>query len=291
MTLLDAVLEYTRTHPGASPFMTPVDGLLFLRSDAPKPPSHRIFRPSLCVTLQGAKRSTFGRRTFTYAAGEALVVSVEMPAVSKILAAGEAQPYVGLVLELDDAAMRDMLERIDTLRDDGSREFAVHVARVQGPLEDALVRLVRLLDTPDAARVLAPLMMREISYWLLSGPHGAAIARFVLGSSRPTRLVEAINVLRSRFDQALRVEDLADVAKMSPSTFYREFKALTSMTPLQYQKHLRLLQARQLMLSGAANAESAGYQVGYESPSQFNREYARMFGAPPRRDVSSLGIA
>jgi len=130
--------------------------------------------------------------------------------------------------------------------------------------------------------------MKEICYWLLAGPHGAEVAQVVLASSHVQRVVKAIHVLRNQFAEAVSIDDLAAVAQMSASAFHRQFKALTSMTPLQYQKQLRLMEARQLMVSGAANAETAAYQVGYESPSQFSREYTRMFGAPPRRDIESL---
>jgi transcriptional regulator GlxA family with amidase domain len=148
--------------------------------------------------------------------------------------------------------------------------------------------MVRLLDTPDAIPMIYPLLMREISYWLLTGPHGGEIAGLALSSSRSQRVISAIHALRERFAEPVRIEDLARTAQMSPSAFHREFKALTSMTPLQYQKQLRLLEARRLMTADTANVETAAFQVGYESPSQFSREYARMFGAPPRREVVAL---
>jgi transcriptional regulator GlxA family with amidase domain len=151
--------------------------------------------------------------------------------------------------------------------------------------------MVRLLDTPQAIPILAPMIMREICYWLLSGPDGSEVARVVLANSHAQRVVNAIHALRDQFTETVRIEELAAVAQMSPSTFHRQFKALTSMTPLQYQKQLRLLEARNLMVAGEANAEAAAYQVGYESPSQFSREYARTFGAPPRRDIATLKTA
>ena len=145
-----------------------------------------------------------------------------------------------------------------------------------------------LIETPDAIPVLAPMIVREISYWLLTGPHGSDVANVVLGATHVQNIVRAIHVMREKFSETLRVEDLADIAHLSPSAFHRQFKALTSMSPLQYQKQLRLVEARHLMLSGAANAETAAFKVGYESASQFSREYARMFDAPPRRDMLSL---
>jgi AraC-like DNA-binding protein len=289
LTLVEAVKRYIDAQNGASPFITPIEGLAILRSDTEKPPSHLIFKPSLCITLQGAKRSTFGSRRFIYRPGQVLVVSVEMPAVSRVVQASPTEPYLGIVLEVDPEALRDVLQQLERPPapvDDP--EFGVLIANFGGPLADCVLRMVRLLDTPRAIPVIAPLIMREICYWLLAGPSGGEIVKFVLTSSRAKRIIDAIYALRDAYDKAVRIEALAEIAQMSLSAFHREFKALTSMTPLQYQKQLRLLQARQLMVAGAANAETAAYQVGYESPSQFSREYTRMFGSPPRRDIVAL---
>lgn len=279
--------------PGkASPFATAVDGLILLRSDHERHPSHHIIQPALCVVAQGAKRTTFGGRHYEYGAGQALVVSVEMPALSRVVKASPAEPYLGLAIEFDPAVMRDVLASLDTpptpLVAQGNVGHGVFVTDFDGPLADCVLRLVRLLDTPKAIPVIAPMVMREICYWLLVGPHGNEVAKVVLANSHAERVVNAIHVLRNQFSETLRIEDLAAVAQMSPSAFHRQFKALTSMTPLQYQKQLRLLEARHLMVNGAVNAEVAAYRVGYESPSQFSREYSRMFGAPPRRDIATL---
>ena len=155
----------------------------------------------------------------------------------------------------------------------------------QGPLADCALRLVRLLQTPKAIPTLCPLIMREICYWLLTGSHGGDIARMALANSPSQRVISAMHSLRSRFRETVRMDDLAAIARMSTSALHRQFKALTS---LQYQKQLRLLEARRLMVSRAFNVEAAAFEVGYESPSQFNREYARMFGSPPKRDLKHL---
>ena len=151
-----------------------------------------------------------------------------------------------------------------------------------------LFRSVRLLDTPKAIPTLYPVIMREICYWLLTGPHGGDVARITLANSPSQRVISAMHSLRSRFREPIRIEELAAIARMSPSAFHRQFKALTASTPLQYQKQLRLLEARRLMISSAVNVEAAAFQVGYESPSQFSREYARTFGAPPKRDAQQM---
>ena len=157
-----------------------------------------------------------------------------------------------------------------------------------GPLEDCALRLMRLLDTPPAIPVLYPAIMREICYWLLTGPRGREIVSMTLTNSHAHKVISAIHLLRDRFTQPVRIGELASVAQMSPSAFHRQFKAITSMTPLQYQKQLRLLEARRLMVAHAMNVETAAFQVGYESPSQFSREYSRLFAVSPRRDVIFL---
>ena len=166
--------------------------------------------------------------------------------------------------------------------------FASSTPLQVGMLIDCTLRTIRLLETPKAIPVLYPAIMREICYWLLTGPHGGEVMRMTLANSHAERVVKAIHTLRDRFAEPIRIDELASIAKMSPSAFHRQFKAITAMTPLQYQKQLRLLEARRLIVAEAANVETAAFQVGYESPSQFSREYSRMFGAPPRRDVAAL---
>ncbi len=160
-----------------------------------------------------------------------------------------------------------------------------------GPLADCALRLARLLETPQAIPALHPGIMREICYWLLAGPQGGDIARLALKTGPSRNITDALRTLRDRFREVVRVEDLAEIAHMSASAFHRQFKDLTSYTPLQYQKHLRLLEARRLMVTHGFNVEAAAFEVGYESPSQFSREYARLFGAPPKRDVQRLQLA
>ena len=187
--------------------------------------------------------------------------------------------------------MREVIEKLDeppsTSGETGAGWF---VTDLDGPMADCALRMVRLLETPKAIPLLYPSMMRELCYWLLTGPNGGDVAKIVLANGYAQSVVTAIQTLRDRFAEPVRIEELADAAQMSVSAFHRQFKALTSMTPLQYQKRLRLIQARNLMVTDAANVETAAFRVGYESPSQFSREYARMFGAPPRRDVRGTGF-
>jgi AraC-like DNA-binding protein len=287
--LAEALLRYTDRQPGESPYRTAIDSMAIMRSDHPKPPTHMIFRPAMCIVAQGAKWASFGGNQLEYRAGQALVIGVETPSVGRVFEASPDEPCLVLAFELDTAIMRSVAEELEAPpKASGETGRGVFVTDFQGPLADCALRLVRLLDTPRAIPALHPVIMREICYWLLTGPHGGDVARMTLAHSPSQRVISAMHSLRSRFNETVRVEELAAVAQMSPSAFHRQFKALTSQTPLQYQKQLRLLEARRLMVSSAVNVEAASFQVGYESPSQFSREYARMFGAPPKRDAKQM---
>lgn len=287
--LAEALLRYTDNQPGESPFMTAIDGLAILRSDHPKPPRHMIALPAICIVAQGAKWATFGDNRLEYRAGQALVVGIETPSIGRVIEASPEEPCLVLAFELDLAIIRSVAAGLDKPpRGSGEPGRGVFVSDFQGPLADCALRLVRLLDTPEAISTLYPLIMREICYWLLTGPHGGAVARMALANSPSQRVISAMHSLRSRFRETVRIDDLAAIARMGTSMFHRQFKALTSLTPLQYQKQLRLLEARRLMVSRAFNVEAAAFEVGYESHSQFSREYARMFGAPPKRDLKHL---
>ncbi len=287
--LMQAVRRYTDAQVGESPFATGIEGLTILRSDHEKRPNYLIFKPALCIVVQGAKWAIFGGQRLDYRAGQALVVSVEMPAFGTVAEASPSEPYLGIIIEFDLAIMRKVMDELDTPPEASSTVGrGVFVTDFNGALEDCTLRMVRLLDTPKAIPVLYPTIMREICYWLLTGPHGSEVVKMTLANSHTQRVISAIHTLRDRFAEPVRIEELALLARMSPSAFHRQFKAVTSMTPLQYQKQLRLLEARRLMLSDAANVETAAFQVGYESPSQFSREYSRMFAMSPRRDIALL---
>jgi AraC-like DNA-binding protein len=287
--LAEALLRYTNSRPGESPFTTPIESLAILRSDRPKAPSHVILRPAMCIVAQGAKWASFGGSRLQYRAGQALVIGVETPSIGQVVEASPGEPCLVLAFELDLAIMRAVAEELDTPpRPSGRPPQGVFVTDFEGPLADCALRLVRLLETPKAIAMLYPGLMREICYWLLTGAHGGDVARLALNSSPSQPLIRAVQELRLRFSEAVRIDELAAIARMSSSVFHRQFKTLTSLTPLQYQKQLRLLEARRLMVSRGFKAEAAAFEVGYESASQFSREYARMFGAPPKRDLQRL---
>ena len=288
-SLTELVWRYTEAQPGQSPFTTCIEGLTILRSDHQRRANPLLYKPALCITVQGLKSAAFGDQCHQYSAGQAMLVSVEMPGFGTVMEASPDKPYLGVILELDLAVLRAVAsEFAHPPKPSEPTEGGVYVTDFDGPLKDCTIRLIRLFDSPSAVPFLYPAIMREISYWLLSGPHGGGVIRMTLSNDHEHRILQAVHYLRDRFAESVRIGDLAAVAQLSPSAFHRQFKAVTAMTPLQYQKQLRLLEARRLMTAGAANVEDAAFRVGYESPSQFSREYGRMFGLPPRRDVHLL---
>jgi AraC-like DNA-binding protein len=290
--LINAVTTYIDAHGGGDGlFATPIDGVSFMRSTRATMPHHMLYKPALCLVIQGGKSIMLGDDVFNYRAMQALVVSVELPAFGRVTEASVDAPYLGITIEFDVAVMREVMNQLDTPpKPRGDAGLSVFVSNVEGPLGESVLRLVRLLATPDAISVLTRSAMRELCFWLLTGPHGAEVCKIAIPDSHTRRVANAIHVLRDHFARAIRVEELARAAQMSLSSFHQHFKILTSMTPLQYQKQLRLLEARRLMTNEAVNVETAAYRVGYVSPSQFSREYSRMFGTPPKRDVASLKV-
>lgn len=266
--------------------VTPVPGLTLMRTSLPTPPGHMQYRPKLCVVTQGAKQVLVADKSVVYGSGEAMVVTIEMPVVSQVVEAAPEHPFTGLTLDLDLEIILDVVTRLDPANHpQGAAGFGLTVSAVEPQLEGALLRLLELVDQPQAVDILYPAIMRELAYWLLRGPASCNVARMVLPEGQPLRIAKAIAHLRETFDTPVSVADLASMAGMSPSSFHHHFKTLTSISPLQYQKQLRLLEARRMMVTEGANASVAAIAVGYESPSQFSREYARMFGAPPRRET------
>lgn len=286
--LLATVTAYIEGQGGGEGlFPTPIDGFNIVRScQAMMMPMRAIYRPSLCVVIQGGKEILFGDDMMSYGAMECLVVSVELPASGRIAKASPDAPYIGVTIDLDVTVMREVVEQLDEPPvPPTSPGPCMFVSRVDAPLADCIQRLIRMSEAPKTIPILYPSIMREICFWLLNSPHGGELYRLALPESNIERVVKAISVLHTNFAHTLHVEHLAEIARMSPSSFHQHFKALTSMTPLQFQKQLRLLEARRLMVVEAASVAEAAYQVGYESASQFSREYCRMFGAAPKRDA------
>ncbi|EJL78475.1 DNA-binding domain-containing protein, AraC-type [Polaromonas sp. CF318] len=282
--LLDVVGRYAEAHADkAGLAQTAIPGLSLVRATSPSGLVHAISQPLVCLLLQGSKQVTLGTQTFVFSAGDSLLITADVPTVNQITRASLAKPYLSLVLELDLAVIADLVLQME----DGPAPdaAAVRVGATESEVADAAQRLMQLLDRPAALPVLQAQRVREMHYWLLAGRLGAAIRRLGWPDGHAQRVARAVSVLRADFARPLPVERLAGVAGMSPSSFHQHFRSVTSLSPLQFQKQLRLIEARRLMLSEGLSASSAAFAVGYESVPQFTREYGRMFGLPPVRET------
>ena len=270
-------------------FTTAVDGMHIIRLSEETLPNGVVYKPSLCITVQGMKEVAFGEAVFDYGEMGFLLVAVEMPAFGRVTKASKERPYLCITIDLDIGVLREVMDQLDEPPvPSNNLGIGVFASPLDGGLADCVGRLVRLLDNLKAIAILQPMIMREICFWLLTGPYAGEICKLVLPNSHMQRVAAAIFLLRENFTKPVRIEHLAAAARMSATSFHQHFKTLTSMTPLQYQKQLRLLEARRLMASNDVSVSHAAFQVGYESPSQFSREYARMFGTPPKRDLTEL---
>jgi AraC-like DNA-binding protein len=274
--------------PSAGEKRTAIPGLSLHRRTAPTPCNPTTYEPNLTVFVQGRKRVNMGGTTYVCDDSTFLLTSVDVPVVSQIFAS-EEKPYLALRLALEMPMVREIISREDLLEPVvSSRTRGIAVGKTTAELLSAFLRLFDLLDTPQDIPFLSNTIQREIVYRLLRGPQGDRLRAIATSGDQSHRTAKAIALLRSNFDKPLRVEELADVARMGTSTFHHHFRALTSMSPLQYQKQLRLHAARDRMLIEGLDAASAAFEVGYESASQFNREYKRFFGQPPMRDIRTL---
>ena len=269
---------------------TGLASLYLKRQTEPTQLVHTAQWPCFGLVAQGAKRLQLGTETYTYAAGDYVLVSLDLPMSSCIVEASEAQPHLGMGFAIDPQLLKEVLGRFGNGHADAPAhpqlpERGVVVAKASADLLDATLRLLRLLDRPQDIPVMAPLLEQEVLYRLLVGPYGARLRQIALAESPSNKVAKAISWLRSNYASPLRIEDLADRVGMSESSLHHNFKTVTAMTPMQYQKQLRLHEARRLMLVERLDVGSAGYAVGYQSPSQFSREYARLYGQPPIRDV------
>jgi AraC-like DNA-binding protein len=268
---------------------TPIPGLTLFRREAPARPAVCMVEPSIVMVAQGAKRLLVGGEGYGYDAERFLTTSLDLPANSEVIEASASKPCFGLGLKLDVRLLAELIaQNPEVPRPDRSPQSSVGVGEITVGLLEPLLRLVHLLDEPEAIPVLAPLIQREIHYRLLATDQAPRLRKITSIGSQSHRVARAIDWLKLHYAESLRIEDLAARAQMSVSGLHHHFRQLTGMSPLQYQKWLRLNEARRLMLSEGAEAATAGFSVGYESPSQFSREYARLFGAPPRRDVEAL---
>jgi AraC-like DNA-binding protein len=266
-------------------------GLVLTRLSSPTGPEHAVLEPWFCMIAQGAKDVLLGGEWFHYDPAHYLISTLGVPAVGRVVEASRERPYLGLRLSLEPSVVTSVMVEsgvgVDS-RGEGAGVKGLGVSPLDAALLDAAVRLVRLIDRPAEYRVLAPLVVREIVYRLLSGPQCGRLRHLATFGGQTHRMVRAVEKLRDSFDKPLRIEDVARELGMSASGFHAHFKAVTAMSPLQFQKHLRLQAARRLMLNENLDAGEAGFRVGYEDRSHFTREYKRHFGEPPMRNVERL---
>ncbi|MFO1105884.1 MAG: AraC family transcriptional regulator [Amaricoccus sp.] len=268
---------------------TSIPRLGLMRSDAPTVFGPGFYQPVVCFAAQGRKQISVAGRDYAYDSEHYLAVALDLPVMARITEASPEAPYLVIRLSLDPGLLAGLM--LDMPGAAGLRSPGLGIGRMEPDLLDAVLRMVRLIDRPEEAAALAPLVEREILWRLLLGPQGPMLRQIALADSRLARVGRAIGWIRAHFDQPLRIADLAERAAMSPATLHRHFRAVTAMSPLQYQKHLRLHEARRRLLVAHDAAQDVGFRVGYESPSQFSRDYARLFGAPPARDGARLRAA
>lgn len=268
---------------------TPISNLLFFRREAPSLPCACTIEPSVLFVVQGAKQLLLGEQSFAYDTEHFLLNSLDLPASSQVLEASPDRPCLGLMIRLDLRVMADIIAQsgMPPPRERGA-DGSTAIGTVTPALLEPVHRLLALLDEPDAIAVLAPLIEREIHFRLLKSDLAGRLWRMASVGSQSHRIVRAVDWLRTNYAQPLRIDELAAHVQMSPSTLHHHFRLLTAMSPLQYQKWLRLNEAKRLMLNEHLDAANAAFQVGYESPSQFSREYGRLFGVTPKRDINGL---
>ncbi len=288
--LLKICRHYADTHAAHNGVAaTPVPGLTIVRSLHPDDLQVAVSKPLLAMLLQGRKRVSTGANSFEYGPGEAMVISADIPTVSQITKASASEPYYSLVLELNIGVLRELQAEMPAERSHVMN--GIHVERIRIDVADSAYRLVKLLENNEALNILGNGIVRELHYWLLRSEHGAAIRALATVDSHAGRINRAIAILRNDFMQPISIRELASASGMSLSVFHQHFRALTSLTPLQFQKQLRLIHARNLMLTNGMGITHAASAVGYTSASQFTREYARMFDSPPGRDIKRLRVS
>ena len=286
---LDEIHAWARSRADADGLVrTAVPGLGLMCLEHPGPKLRVVYRPLVCLVLQGRKQLLVGRQEAVCGAGQALIVSADMPVTGQVIEASAAVPYLALAVELDMAALSEQAAQLGGTQPSDRAARTLLVQPTDAAVLDCGRRLLQLIERPEAIAFLHAGLLREMQYWLLTGPNGDALRAVASASSSASRMTPAVALLQSQFREALTVDRLADAAAMSRAAFHRHFKAVTSLTPVQYQKRLRLIEARRLLRHEAASATRAAYEVGYESVPQFTRDYSGMFGITPGRDRSGV---
>ncbi|AZV76909.1 AraC family transcriptional regulator [Parasedimentitalea marina] len=287
--LISEVFDHVQRHDAfGTGCPTGVDCLFALSKPNTTAYEATLYEPIMCLVLQGVKEAHLGEKHVRYGQGDSLIVSHTMPAISGVIQASAAKPYVSLAIRLDLALARSLYDEIGEPDVSAGDLQSMSVAKTDAGLVDAMTRLFRLSHNPVEVRALAPLVVKEIHFRLLRAQHGGMLRQLLLHDSPASRVSKAIARIRSDYNLQIPVAELAATAGMSQSTFHEHFKTVTSSTPLQYQKELRLLEAQRLLRAEAKPVSSVAFEVGYESPTQFSREYTRKFGVTPRQEKSSV---
>jgi AraC-like DNA-binding protein len=290
--LKDSVRRYADRHANPDGLaVTSVPGLRMMCVYEPSGPIRSMYRPLVCLVLQGGKQMTAGRTARTFTAGQAVIVAVDLPVIGQIVYAKRDQPYLAVAIELDMTIMQLIASQIPETRPTPDKLLPLALERLDDDMVFCAARLMRLVDEPEAVPVIRPAVLQELHYWLLKSSYGPSLRALSLPQGSTQRICVAIEIIRKQFREPIAVEELAAAANMSSSAFHRHFRAVTSLSPLQFQKQLRLIEARRLMVNERVTARRAAFQVGYESASQFTREYRRTFGASPRMDATGTTLA
>lgn len=286
VSLGESIAKWT---DGKERLETLVPGLALFKRYEPTEPMGGMYEPGICIITQGEKRVLLGNETYVYNADHYLITAVHLPTIAEVTSASQDKPYLGLRLKFDLQDLSQLMadSHLPPPRVQQSPR-GIATGKITLPLLSCFDRLLDLLKEEEDIPILAPVIMREITYRLLTGEQGTRLRQIAAVFSQGRQIAQTIDWIRNNYTEPIRIEDLAKQVNMSISTFHHHFKSLTAMTPLQFQKNLRLNEARRLMLAEPTDAATAAFQVGYESPSQFNREYSRLFGAPPLRDIKKL---
>lgn len=286
LAIRDIVL---RNIPDVGIYSCPIKGVKLVRRDKPTEFLRCFYNPTCILVLQGKKHMLYGSNNLIYGKGQYVVSCTDIPVSSRVMEASPEEPFVVLILEFDSTLISNLILETKMPHSVDTDEKCLAIADTDENLLDAFYRLAQLIEKPQAEReILSSIIIKEIYYRLLIGPLGNQLKLINTKGTRSNQIAQAISFLKDNFSEKLSIEDIAERVNMAPSSFYRNFRKVTQVSPLQYQKQLRLYEAQRLMLSGEHNAESASYLVGYESPTQFSREYKKMFGAPPKTDVKNL---
>lgn len=284
--LLQIIEKFT---PADGTYDTQVPGLRLIRASRLSEPVYSVYEPSLCIMAQGSKVVMLGQEVYQYNTNSYLTASAHLPITGQVMEASRETPYLSLQILFDMNQILDVIQASgEAIRARSEASRGLKVSRMNDTLLDAVLRLVKLVETPQDIPLLAPYTIREIIYRLLQNECNTSLKQFAVTGSYAQRIAGVVEKLNRDFAKPLRVDELAAEARMSASSLYEYFKEVTGMSPIQFQKHIRLQEARRLLFSGSIDAAEAAFQVGYESPSHFSREYARMFGLPPVRDVRRL---